>query len=219
LISLWESKDASHILDMAISMGLDDWRLARLRSQLNCFTLNRNEESDKATRTGIVNAIIADCDSVLKAKPTESTAIFVKAFALRCHPRRSMWHEAIPLYDRYLAHVSEDDRHRAAAHYHLGCLLILTAKEGAERTVATARARSEYQLGLAAEERRLPFFKPQGQSSKQALSFLLAGLKANSAGLELEDLTKAETAARAAKAKAKEAKKAAKAHFKQQKSF
>ena len=188
------------VIDAAFKMGVSDWRLHRLRAQLNCFTLNRMDEkaAPKAEQMNCTDSIITDCDFVSRVAPPDTsgelTATFTKAFALRNHPDGSKRHAAIGQYQRYLDLAEKDDRHRAAAHFHLGLSLMLVSCRMAteiDRDAVTAAAREEYQKGVAAEEARLPFFLPPGQQSKQALCMLLAATKASSPGLTERDLAAA----------------------------
>ena len=188
------------VIDAAFKMGISDWRLHRLRAQLNCFTLNRMDENaaPKAERINCTDNIIADCDFVIRVAPPESsgelTTTFTKAYVLRNHPNDSKRYEAIGQYQRYLDLAEKDDRHHAAAHFHLGLSLMLVFRRMAtevDRGAVKAAAREEYQKGVAAEEARLPFFLPPGQQSKQALCMLLAGTKASSPGLTERDLAAA----------------------------
>lgn len=185
------------LLKAADIMGLeDDPRLVRLRAQLLCFEVNRRESANAppAELSACCDDIVKACDRVLAAVPGDLQAVFTKAFALRNNPEHHRWSEAVRLYEDYLARAEPDDRFRSAAHYHIGLILCMAGNVlGRARPspyitrgwegmpvglAAAARARREYQAGVAAEEGRLPFFQPQGLPSKQAVAVMLANAKA-----------------------------------------
>lgn len=128
----------------------------------------------------LVAGIVDDSDAALRLCPTDLTALYNKAFAWRYAPDAEGLARCVPLYKEYLAAAEPDDRFRPAAHYHLGYFRLVStstrdfdASKDISSTALTT-ARKEYELGMAAESVRLPFFDPAAVTKKAVTKKVLA---------------------------------------------